>query len=201
MTLATARINRAKVGAWFQILFGGILAAFFLLFFIAGLSVLEGTAADVVVLVFSAGCTVSGVCMVVCGDKTLRLLRDCRRYAAVLVDPNVKSVYQLAEILGTNADETTLKLNQMIRRCYVQGLYLNLQTGEIVAPLRVPVSAAAAPQWSPKAAAVQAGSGSAGASAQRERATAVTCAACGGITMLPLHGTGVCDYCGSKIKA
>ncbi len=200
MTLATARINRAKVGAWLQILFGGILAAFFLLFFIAGLSVLEETAADVVVLVFSVGCTVSGVCMVVCGDKTLRLLRECRRYAAVLVDPNVKSVCQLAEILGTNADETTLQLNRMIRRCYVQGLYLNLQTGEIVAPLRVPVSAAAAPQWSPKGA-VQAGSGSAVASAQRGRATAVTCAACGGITVLPLHGTGVCDYCGSKIKA
>ncbi len=138
---------------------------------------------NLVPLLLCLGLTVVGGWLIAKGRKQSRLVRSCGRYADILSDRKSISLREIGDIVGKDHDTVQKTLEQMIHRGYLEQVYIDLgrdlvvcldENGTHIQPAK---PADFAPQM-----------------------VAVTCQACGGITMLPVHSAGVCDYCGSQIQ-
>lgn len=106
--------------------------------------------------------------------QRIRFVRDCREYFVFLAGRSRISVEEFAFAVRDDAAKVRKNLITMISFGYIEGITLNVHDDCIT----VPEQARTKPVMLP-----------------------VTCEACCGVTLLPPHSEGICDYCGSKIKS
>lgn len=128
--------------------------------------------------------------------KRQDFLRLCGKYFTALQQKTCISVPQLAAILKEDPSNVRQNLTTMISCGYLPRVTLNVRDDCITVhpapksqPLFVPMfqkQMETQPQQPKK---------------EQTVTVPITCKACMGITMLPVHSEGICDYCGSKIKS
>ena len=124
------------------------------------------------------------------GIRQNRLIQDCSRYAVALTSSKAVTLGNLASVLGEDSGQVRSKLDRMIRLGYLEGVYIDNSTDCIVflenqcgdPKGKLPIR------------------GGNKTELKRQEMVPVTCPACGGVTMVPLHEAGQCDYCGSRIQ-
>lgn len=137
------------------------------------------TADDVTfILMFAA----IGVVFRYISKRTAREAANVRRYLAIIVNQNVRSIDSIASFIGNSYDDVKAELQKMIDKGYLRDAYINEAAREIVLPDDAPAQP-------------EAPNSTEAAPAKR----VVACKCCGAKNVVE-GPVGYCQYCGSPIK-
>ena len=198
MRISDTKLNRVYLTATVSMTFSLIHLAFCgLVFYVAILAGLNGEPImDVLsVMIVYGGFTALGV-MWFLNAKWKRNFRPiCVKYIKVLkCNPRI-TISGLATILGEDVKKVRKNINYMVNSRCVEGLHYSFKGDyvseyNLVQPQSIPQEKMQ-PQQRPQQKQIN----------RQIVRVSVTCESCCGITMLPPNTTGICDYCGSKIKS
>lgn len=178
MNSSKVAIVTSRIVMLIQFIVGGALAFFCGL--AALVSMFDNVKDGVGMILFAWLVTLAGVLIFNGGLKRKKLIKDFKRYVAVISSDPTGSIENIARSLNTSQDVVLKNLQKMIDKKYFINAYINQELNCIVINARTTPAAA------------QTGSG--------EAYVTVTCKSCGGINKIPKNGVGECEYCGSPIS-
>lgn len=150
-----------------------------------------GVAFLIFCLVFDA----LGIWLITLSRKKSKLMKEFKRYVAVVsADPD-GYIPDIAAALGTSQDVVQQNLELMIKKKYFANAYIDRNSGCIVIANKQ--NAASNAESQPKASASAYNSN---VSTPTIEMVTVKCKGCGGINTIQKGTVGECDYCGSSIK-
>lgn len=184
MRVSKTRLAWGRTKAMVQMIGGISLLLFFGLCSVAFADLSRTNGAEYVIpFLLCLGLTVVGGWLFSMGWKQNQLVRVSDRYADILSDRKSISLREIGAIMGKDHNVVQKELAKIIHKGYLEKVYID-QGRELVVCLDengVPMQPMKAAEPAPKM-------------------VIVTCHACGGVTKIPAHSTGICDYCGSKIQ-
>lgn len=141
-------------------------------------------------LIFCLVLDALGVWLIVLSRKKTKLVKEFKRYVAVVSNDPDGSIPNIAAALGTSENVVRKKLELMIRKKYFANAFIDQNLNRIVVATKqnAAVSTAQRPQTN------------APVMSQAVEMVTVKCKGCGGINTLQKGVVGECDYCGSSIK-
>lgn len=139
---------------------------------------------------------VIGVWLIVLSSKKTNLLKEFKKYVAVVSSDPDGYIPDIAASLGTSEDIVKKNLELMIKKKYFANAFIDQNSNCIVIASKQnnTVSTAHQPQIHATAYA------SSPITLQAMGMVTVKCKGCGGINTIRKGTTGECDYCGSSIK-
>lgn len=183
MFFSDTRISVGKFKAFIIILAGFVISILFCIAIAAFIDLhISGEGNYIIPCLLCVGLLVVGLLIFSRGMRLNKLLGDCKRYAAALGSGNIVSIEQLAAACGQNSGLVYENLNKMLSSGYLRNIYVDQGRGRIIF-------------LNSKGMEIDPAS-----IIERPEMTSATCTACGGVTVLPLNESGICAYCGSKIK-
>lgn len=192
MQISNNRLAFGKVYAYCLIIAGLGVISFFGIGVAAFTDLhLTGEENQIVPLVLCLCFVCFGAWLFYLGQRRNRLIANCKKYFGAVASGKVGTIEKLAAITGQQSSQVSRNIDKMLGLGYIKGIYINKETGHIVVLDDVYIEREEAPfdSWSSYT------------PAQKPATVSVTCKACGGITVLTGHRSGVCEYCGSKIEA
>lgn len=147
-------------------------------------------------LIFCLVLDALGVWLIVLSRKKTKLMKEFKKYVAVISqDPN-GYIPDIAATLGTSEDVVKNNIEQMIKKKFFSNAYIDRNSNCIViankqavqnatTPANGFMNAQAAPTYN---------------TAPAVEMVTVKCNGCGGINTIAKGQTGECDFCGSAIK-
>lgn len=141
-------------------------------------------------LIFCLVLDALGVWLLVLSRKKTKLVKEFKRYVAVVSNDPDGCIPNIAAALGTSENVVRKKLELMIRKKYFANAFIDQNLNRIVVATKqnAAVSTAQRPQTN------------APVMSQAVEMVTVKCKGCGGINTLQKGVVGECDYCGSSIK-
>lgn len=179
-----------------QLILGIAVLAFFGLMTVAGLSD-EELRAQTFFVVLMIIMDLIGVLLIVLSRLRHKLIKNFKKYVALLSNDPSGSISNLASSLGTSEDVVTQNLEKMIKKQYFPNAYIDkgqncilFPNRDAVAGMDDPVQRADEPLNAPQEAPV----------ATAAPMTTVICKGCGGVNTVPKGHVAECEYCGSAIQ-
>jgi NADH:ubiquinone oxidoreductase subunit 5 (subunit L)/multisubunit Na+/H+ antiporter MnhA subunit len=179
-------VTPAVVGGKFATVIGVILVALFVIATSGEIpSKDDDTATKISYIVVYIIFILVGIFLIIYGNKAKHRIRRFRQYIDIITNQNQTSIDQVAGIVQKPVNFVLADIQNMIRRRYFVGAYVDVNTRYIVFQGR------------------SAGAGAAGmeenAPPNREMVV-VACKSCGANNQIVKGTVGECEYCGSPIE-
>lgn len=175
-----------------QLILGIVIVLFFGLMTVAGLTD-EELSADKAFIVVMIVMDLMGVLLIVLSAVRHQLIKNFKKYVALLSNDPTGSISNLASALGTEEETVIKNLDKMIKKKYFANAYIDRDQNCLCFPNReqAPLTDMAPhqgdrnePQSAPAAA----------------QMTTVVCKGCGGVNAVQKGCVVECEYCGSSIQ-
>lgn len=176
-----------------QLILGIVIVLFFGLMTVAGLTD-EELSSDKAFIVVAIVMDLIGVLLIVLSAIRHQLIKNFKKYVALLSNDPTGSISNLASALGTEKETVIKNLDKMIKKKYFANAYIDRDQNRLCFPNReqAPLTGTAphqrelnVPQSAPAAS---------------PQMTTVICRGCGGVNAVQKGCVAECEYCGSSIQ-
>lgn len=176
-----------------QLILGIVIVLFFGLMTVAGLTD-EELSSDKAFTVVMVVMDLIGVLLIVLSAIRHQLIKNFKKYVAMLSNDPSGSISNLASALGTEEETVIKNLDKMIKKKYFANAYIDRDQNRLCFPNREQAPSTDTdsyqgdlnepPQSAPTAA----------------QMTTVVCKGCGGVNAVQKGCVAECEYCGSSIQ-
>ena len=142
-------------------------------------------AVDVTMVIFFSIIAILGVCLIVAGNKKIKLIKTFYDYSSRLAADSSKSIESLASATGVTVAVATKNISEMIASNFFPDCYLDAQQNKLIFP-------------GTEAHKILTNSKEKSAT-QNSDFIILQCKGCGATNKLAVGTVGECEYCGSKI--